>query len=82
MYNQGLLQCDYSNLAEAVYQCFKRRDVLVFYGCEHYVCKEQIALLLFRHLCVLFGVQIITSTKARAWRLNNEYRIKEFSKKQ
>ena len=36
-FNQGLLQCDYSSLAEAVYQCLKRRVVLEFYDCEDHV---------------------------------------------
>ena len=35
-FHQGLLQCDYSCLTEAVHQCLKRRVVLVFDGCKNY----------------------------------------------
>ena len=39
-FNQGLLQCDYTSLAEVVYQYFKRRVVLEFYGCKDCVHWE------------------------------------------
>ena len=38
--NQGLLQCDYSSLAEAVFQCLKPRVGEEFYDCEDYVHLE------------------------------------------
>ena len=39
-FNQGLLQSDYSSLAEAVNQCLRRRVGFVFYGGENYVHWE------------------------------------------